>query len=126
MMFTMGAMLTIPATNTDDANGAGAGYGMGIFRITADGVACWGHDGAWGTFAFHCPALDLTVAASSNTGDIDLDERAFLTRVVRLVRAAGAGPDTVSGGSAAVLHDAGRVADARRLRRPMWRVWPQA
>jgi len=89
---TLRMMLAIPATNTDDANGAGAGYGMGIFRITAGSVACWGHDGAWGTFAFHCPALDLTVAASSNTGDVDLDERAFLTRIVRLMRAADSGP----------------------------------
>ena len=86
---TLRTMLTIPATNTDDTNGVGAGYGMGIFRITAAGAACWGHDGAWGTFAFHCPALDLTIAASYNTGDIDLDERAFLPRIVRLVRRAG-------------------------------------
>jgi len=111
---TLRAMLTIPATNTDDANGAGAGYGMGIFRITAGGAACWGHDSAWGTFAFHCPALDLTVAASSNTGDVDLDERAFLTRIVRLVRAAG--PATISGRSAAVVTAPSRPAAGRAWR----------
>jgi len=90
---TLRTMLAIPATNVDDADDArpGDGYGMGIYRLTAAGVACWGHDGAWGTFAFHCPALDLTVAASNNQGDVDIDERAFLVRIVQLVRAGGDG-----------------------------------
>ncbi len=90
---TLRAMLAIPATNVDDADDAepGDGYGMGIYRLTAAGVACWGHAGAWGTFAFHCPALDLTVAASDNQGDVDIDERAFLAHIVQLVRAGGSG-----------------------------------
>jgi len=85
---TLRAMLAIPATNADDADDArrGDGYGMGIYGLTAAGTACWGHDGAWGTFAFHCPALDLTIAASDNQGDVDIDERAFLARIIQLVR----------------------------------------
>jgi len=90
---TLRAMLAIPATNADDADDArrGDGYGMGIYRLTAAGTACWGHDGAWGTFAFHCPALDLTIAASDNQGDVDIDERAFLARIIQLVREGGGG-----------------------------------
>ncbi len=64
---------------------------MGIYRLTATSAACWGHDGAWGTFAFHCPALDLTIAASDNQGDVDIDERAFLARIIPLVRDGGGG-----------------------------------
>jgi len=90
---TRRAMFTIPGTNADDADDArpGDGYGLGIYRLTAAGTACWGHDGAWGTFAFHCPALDLTIAASDNQGDVDIDERAFLAQIIRLVRAAEGG-----------------------------------
>jgi len=90
---TLRAMLAIPATNADDADDArrGDGYGMGIYRLTAASAACWGHDGAWGTFAFHCPALDLTIAASDNQGDVDIDERAFLARIIQIVREGGGG-----------------------------------
>ncbi len=88
---TLRKMLSIPATNVDDADDAspGDGYGMGIYQLTAEGVVCWGHDGAWGTFAFHCPALDLTIAGSNNQGDIDIDERAFLVKIIRLIKASG-------------------------------------
>jgi D-alanyl-D-alanine carboxypeptidase len=43
--------------------GAG-GYALGIYPIMVLGEKCWGHTGFWGTSAFHCPRLDITVARS--------------------------------------------------------------
>lgn len=37
--------------------------GMFIFRRAAGGETWWGHDGWWGTTAYTCPRLDLTVVA---------------------------------------------------------------
>ena len=34
-----------------------------LFRAQIDGSEWWGHDGWWGTTAYTCPALDLTVVA---------------------------------------------------------------
>lgn len=45
----------------------GTGYGLGIGRRQYGEVACWGHTGFWGTAAFHCPAVDLTVTAAVTT-----------------------------------------------------------
>ncbi|MGE0553015.1 MAG: serine hydrolase domain-containing protein [Gemmatimonadales bacterium] len=45
----------------------GTGYGMGIGQRSGGEVACWGHTGFWGTAAFHCPSVDLTVTAAVTT-----------------------------------------------------------
>ena len=84
---TLHTMLAIPPTNEDD-DVEGDGYAMGIYKVTADHAACWGHDGAWGIFAFHCPSLDLNMMVSSNQGDVELNEYLLLGRIVRLVHAA--------------------------------------
>jgi len=41
------------------------GYGMGLGRLRlAGGVDCYGHAGFWGTEAWHCPGLDVTVVGA--------------------------------------------------------------
>jgi hypothetical protein len=39
---------------------------MGIAKSDIDGTVCYGHGGFWGTLAYHCPAIDLTVTAAAN------------------------------------------------------------
>lgn len=39
-----------------------AGYRLGLMCVDLDGHLAWGHTGFWNTFAFHVPALDLTVS----------------------------------------------------------------
>ena len=43
----------------------GEAYGMGVVREEIEGVTCYGHGGFWGTLAWHCPEIDLTVAAAA-------------------------------------------------------------
>jgi len=46
------------------ASGEG-GYGMGLGRLRlTNGIDCFGHGGFWGTEAWHCPTLDLTVVGA--------------------------------------------------------------
>ena len=43
----------------------GDGYGMGLGRLRlANGVDCHGHLGFWGTEAWQCPGVDVTVAGA--------------------------------------------------------------
>jgi D-alanyl-D-alanine carboxypeptidase len=59
---TLGLMLEVtPQSVAADARG----YGMGIVRAEFDGVVCYGHGGFWGILAWHCPAINLTVAAAA-------------------------------------------------------------
>ena len=60
---TLELMLTMPATNT---TAVGGGYAMGMQRRIIGGHTCWGHTGFWGTAAFHCPDIDLTVVRHIN------------------------------------------------------------
>jgi hypothetical protein len=39
-------------------------YRLGIFCSNFGDRLAWGHTGFWNTFAFHVPALDLTVAGA--------------------------------------------------------------
>ena len=55
------------------------GYGMGLGEITIDGVACYGHEGFWGTLAWHCPAVDVTVVGAM-TDTLGRDALRGLTR----------------------------------------------
>ena len=59
---TLDEMLTVTA-QSEKEHGA---YGMGIGRGEVDGVSCYGHGGFWGTYARHCPAVDLTVVVADN------------------------------------------------------------
>ena len=60
---TLQMMLTIPPTNE---NAPGGPYAMGIQRRNIAGNVCWGHTGFWGTSAFHCPDIDVTIVRHYN------------------------------------------------------------
>ncbi|GBF59345.1 D-alanyl-D-alanine carboxypeptidase [Candidatus Phycosocius bacilliformis] len=49
---------------TPGPDGNAGGYGLGIQPVKLHGEVCWGHGGFWGTSAFHCPRLDITIARS--------------------------------------------------------------
>jgi D-alanyl-D-alanine carboxypeptidase len=63
---TLQTMLTVPPTNERIPGGA---HGMGIFRRNISGNVCWGHNGFWGTSAYHCPAADITVVRHYNQAE---------------------------------------------------------
>ncbi|MDQ3063425.1 MAG: class A beta-lactamase-related serine hydrolase [Acidobacteriota bacterium] len=63
---TLQTMLTVPPTNERIPGGA---HGMGIFRRNISGNLCWGHNGFWGTSAYHCPASDVTVVRHYNQAE---------------------------------------------------------
>jgi hypothetical protein len=74
-------MLIVPPTNESVPGGASA---MGIFRRNIAGNVCWGHNGFWGTSAYHCPGADVTVVRHYNQAEPhssfifnDLYERIF-------------------------------------------------
>lgn len=53
------------ATPSPQSLAAGtAGYGMGLARLVHAGVTCHGHHGFWGLAVWHCPAIDVTIAAA--------------------------------------------------------------
>jgi D-alanyl-D-alanine carboxypeptidase len=60
---TLQMMLTIPSTNKDAPGGP---YAMGIQRRHIAGDVCWGHSGFWGTSAYHCPKIDVTIVRHYN------------------------------------------------------------
>ena len=60
---TLQMMLTVPPTNKDAAGGP---YAMGIQRRSIAGNVCWGHNGFWGTSAYHCPEIDVTIVRHYN------------------------------------------------------------
>jgi D-alanyl-D-alanine carboxypeptidase len=60
---TLQMMLTIPPTNE---NAEGGPYALGIQRRTIAGNVCWGHNGFWGTSAYHCPDIDVTIVRHYN------------------------------------------------------------
>jgi D-alanyl-D-alanine carboxypeptidase len=60
---TLQMMLTVPPTNE---NAPGGPYAMGIQRRNIAGNVCWGHTGFWGTSAYHCPNIDVTIVRHYN------------------------------------------------------------
>lgn len=60
------------------------GYGMGLSRKEQAGLVCHGHGGFWGTDAWHCPAIDLTVTAAVTTTTGRAALRAMTVEVIRL------------------------------------------
>lgn len=82
---TLRTMLAVPESN------AAAGYGMGIHRIEAGAVECWGHTGYFGTDFAHCPAEDVTVATDRHKSvkyEMDYDPLEMLTTALRINRLA--------------------------------------
>jgi D-alanyl-D-alanine carboxypeptidase len=66
---TLATLLTPSAPSL--ASGEG-GYGMGLGRLQlANGVDCFGHSGFWGTEAWHCPAVDVTVVGAVTEANAD-------------------------------------------------------
>jgi D-alanyl-D-alanine carboxypeptidase len=67
-------------------------YGMGIVRAEFDGVMCYGHGGFWGILAWHCPAINLTVAAAAtNVTARDAAEK-MVDEAIRIYATAIAAP----------------------------------
>ena len=60
---TLQIMLTVPPTNEDAPGGP---YALGIQRRKIGGNICWGHTGFWGTSAFHCPDIEVTIVRHYN------------------------------------------------------------
>jgi D-alanyl-D-alanine carboxypeptidase len=60
---TLQIMLTVPPTNEDAPGGP---YAMGIQGRAIAGNVCWGHTGFWGTSAYHCPGIDVTIVRHYN------------------------------------------------------------
>jgi D-alanyl-D-alanine carboxypeptidase len=63
---TLQTMLTVPPTNERVPGGASA---MGIFQRNISGNVCWGHNGFWGTSAYHCPRSDVTIVRHYNQAE---------------------------------------------------------
>jgi len=83
---TLALMLTIPPVNR--AAAGGNDYALGIHRDSFSGVDCWGHSGFFGSGAYYCPRLDLTLAASRYTHDEPLgyDPTSALNAAITLVK----------------------------------------
>jgi D-alanyl-D-alanine carboxypeptidase len=62
---------------------------MFLFRASAGDREWWGHDGWWGTTAYTCPELDLTVVAGHQQPYMgkDFDRMAVLAEVLELLDA---------------------------------------
>jgi D-alanyl-D-alanine carboxypeptidase len=73
-----------PETSIDDEPSDAAMY---LFRGRAGGREWWGHDGWWGTTAFTCPELDVTVIAGHQQAYMpkDFDRMVVLAEVLALV-----------------------------------------
>jgi len=60
-----GTLATMLEPSPQSLAQGGDGYGMGLGRWRlANGVDCFGHVGFWGTEAWHCPNVDVTVIAA--------------------------------------------------------------
>jgi D-alanyl-D-alanine carboxypeptidase len=60
---TLEVMLSLDSQSVKGPDGA---YAMGIMRRTINGIECWGHRGFWGTSAYHCPSVDVTIVRQLN------------------------------------------------------------
>jgi D-alanyl-D-alanine carboxypeptidase len=66
------------------------GYGLGIQKMTIEGVTCWGHGGRWGTVALYCPSIDLAISRSSGQANAGPDSGSPTGPVAGLIRLAKA------------------------------------
>jgi CubicO group peptidase (beta-lactamase class C family) len=62
---------------------------MFLFRASAGDREWWGHEGWWGTTAYTCPELDLTVVGGHQQAYMpkDFDRMAVLPDVLELLDA---------------------------------------
>jgi hypothetical protein len=58
---------TMLAASPQSGAPGGPGCSMGITRREHAGIVCHGHGGFWGTDVWHCPGIDLTVAAAGTS-----------------------------------------------------------
>jgi CubicO group peptidase (beta-lactamase class C family) len=94
-----GGVLTQPRTLTrmctpssQSIAAGGIPYGLGLELLRVGDAECWGHTGFWGVAAWHCPALDLTVAtAVSDTARKD-DLSALTAALIERAAAASQPP----------------------------------
>jgi D-alanyl-D-alanine carboxypeptidase len=75
-----------PTASVDLANDPSSA-GLFIYRAELAGEVFWGHGGYWGTIAFTCPRLDLTVVAQHGQAHMpdDFDRLAIVADVVQLL-----------------------------------------
>ena len=66
MTTTLEGILRAPRTSEDPVPNAA----MFLFRSEVAGETWWGHDGYWGTSAYSCPALDVTIVAGQQRSDM--------------------------------------------------------
>jgi len=79
---TLAAMKT---PSSQSMGSTGAGYGMGLSTRTVENCTCYGHGGFWGVVAWHCPAIDLTIAGFVTHTNHRQALAALMDDVVRLV-----------------------------------------
>jgi D-alanyl-D-alanine carboxypeptidase len=65
---TLEAMLSVDGSSSKVGDDT---FAAGIARRTIQGVECWGHRGFWGTSAYHCPSIDLTIVRQLNQAQRD-------------------------------------------------------
>ena len=75
----------------------GPDNGMGLSTRIVDGCICHGHGGFWGVMAWHCPAIDLTIAGFVTQTNHRQALAALMDEVVRLFIAAQAGCAAAAG-----------------------------
>lgn len=60
---TLRTMLAVPPASVEAPGGP---YAMALQRRIIGGRECWGHTGFWGTAAYHCPVVDVTIVRHTN------------------------------------------------------------
>lgn len=70
------------------AMGDGRHYGLGLIRRDVGSLACYGHDGAWGIEAWHCPQRDLTLVLATNqlVSPTDTPVSQLLSKLLRIYK----------------------------------------
>lgn len=90
-------LLTFPNTSTmlnfsvdTDLGDLGQRMGLGIFESTIDGIKRIGHEGFWGTWMYHFPEHDITVAGAHTSIPFDMAaKQRLLNGAVRVLAADG-------------------------------------
>jgi hypothetical protein len=85
---TMTTLIDTPHAPEASDDGDPPETAMFLFRAEAAGETWWGHGGWWGTTAWTCPHLDVTVVAGDQQARMPdgFDRRAILEDVLGLVR----------------------------------------
>jgi len=89
-------LIAMKSPSRQSMTSSGAGYGLGLSTRAVDGFTCYGHGGFWGVMAWHCPAINLTIAGFVTNTSHRQALVALMDEVVRLVIAAQAGCEAIS------------------------------